>query len=134
MSLWFTFVSALQRRAVSIPSLLLGAIVLVVLLPLWLPLAALADVVRLRWRLPTVRPLAVAVCWTWLETVDSTAVLLYPTGQRPNQRAHFRLQRWWAARLLGALQLTTGIRIDAADASSLSPSCCAATPAFPTVC
>ncbi|MCY7301315.1 MAG: hypothetical protein LH616_19170 [Ilumatobacteraceae bacterium] len=86
--------SALQRRAASIPSLLLGAIVLVVLLPLWLPLAALADVVRLHWRLPTVRLLAVAVCWTWLETVGITAaLLLWLTGQRQNQRAHFRLQR-----------------------------------------
>jgi len=122
VSLWFAFVSALQRRAVSIASLLLGAVALVVLLPLWLPLAALADVVRLRWRLPTVRLLAFAVCWTWLETVGvTTALLLWLTGQRQNQRVHFRLQRWWAARLMGALQLTTGIRVDAADASSLSP-------------
>ena len=114
--------SALQRRAVSIPSLILGAVTLVVLLPLWLPLAALADLARLRWRLPTVRLLAFAVCWTWLETVGVAAgALLWLAGQRRNQRAHFGLQRWWAARLMGALQLTTGIRVDAADASSLSP-------------
>ncbi len=122
MSLWFATVSALQRRAVSIPSLVLGAVALVVLLPLWLPVAALSDIVRLRWRLPTVRLLAFAVCWTWLETVGVTAaLLLWLTGQRRNERAHFGLQRWWAARLMGALQLTTGIRVDAADASSLSP-------------
>jgi 1-acyl-sn-glycerol-3-phosphate acyltransferase len=101
---------------------MLGAIALVVLLPLWLPLAALADIVRLRWRLPTVRLLAFAVCWTWLETVGVTAAaLLWLTGQRRNQRLHFGLQRWWAARLMGALQVTTGIRVDAADATSLSP-------------
>lgn len=112
----------MQRRAISIPSLMLAAVALVVLLPLWLPLAALADIVRLRWRLPTVRLLAFAVCWTWLETVGVTAAaLLWLTGQRRNQRMHFRLQRWWAARLMGALQLTTGIRVDAADATSLSP-------------
>ncbi len=114
--------SALQRRAVSIPALLLGAIALVILLPLWLPLAALFDGVRFRWRMPTVRLLAFALCWAWLETIGVTAaLLLWLTGQRRNERAHFGLQRWWAARLMGALQLTTGIRIDAADASSLSP-------------
>ena len=121
-SLLFAAVSALQRRAISIPSLIVGAVALVVLLPLWLPLAALADIVRLRWRLPTVRLLAFAVCWTWLETVGVVAaLLLWLTGQRRNQRMHFRLQRWWASRLMGALQMTTGIRVDAADASSLSP-------------
>lgn len=114
--------SAVQRRAVSIPALLLAALALVVLLPLWLPLAALSDGVRLRWRLPTVRLLAFAVCWAWLETIGVTvALLLWLSGQRRNQRAHFGLQRWWAARLMGALQLTTGIRIEAADASSLPP-------------
>ena len=122
VSLWFAPVSALQRRAVSIPSLILGAIGLVALLPLWLPLAALTDLVRLRWRLPTVRLLAFAVCWTWLETIGvAVGALLWLTGQRRNQRAHFGLQRWWAARLMSALQLTSGIRVDAADASSLSP-------------
>lgn len=114
--------SALQRRAVSIPSLFLAAIALVALLPIWLPLAALADLVRLRWRLPTARLLAFAVCWTWLELAGViVAALLWVTGQRRNQRAHFALQRWWAARLMAALQLTTGIRVDAADASSISP-------------
>jgi len=31
------------------------------------------------------------------------------------------LQRWWAARLMGALKATTGISVEAADASALSP-------------
>ncbi len=122
LSLWFALVSALQRRAISIPSLILCAVALIVLLPIWLPLGALADLVRLRVRLPTVRLLAFAVCWTWLETIGvGVAALLWFTGQRRNQKAHFALQRWWAARLMGALQLTTGIRVDAADATSLSP-------------
>lgn len=114
--------SALQRRAVSIPSVLLAATALLVLLPVWLPLAALADLVRGRLRLPTVRLLAFAVCWSWLEAVGVTiAAGLWLVGQRRNARAHFALQRWWAAQLMSALQLTTGIRVDAADATSLSP-------------
>ena len=99
-----------------------GAVALVVLLPVWLPVAALVDLVRGRTRLPTVRLLAFAVCWTWLETVGvMVAAALWIAGQHRNQRAHFVLQRWWAARLMDALQFTTGVRVDAADASALSP-------------
>jgi len=115
-------VSALQRRAASVPALLLAAVLLLVLLPVWLPASALTDLVRGRTRLPTVRLLAFGLCWAWLETVGVTAaVLMWLVGQRRNQRAHFALQRWWAARLMGALRATTGIRVDAADASCLAP-------------
>jgi 1-acyl-sn-glycerol-3-phosphate acyltransferase len=59
---------------------------------------------------------------SWLEAVGVTiAAGLWLVGQRRNARAHFALQRWWAAQLMNALQLTTGIRVDAADATSLSP-------------
>lgn len=114
--------SALQRRAVSVPLLLLAAILLVVLLPVWLPATAISDLVRGRTRLPTVRLLAFAACWAWLELIGVTvAALLWLVGQRRNERAHFALQRWWAAQLMGALRATTGIRVEAAEASSLSP-------------
>ena len=114
--------SALQRRVVSIPAVFFGAVALVVLLPIWLPVAALVDLVRGRVRMPIVRLLAFAVCWTWLETIGVlAAAALWITGQRRNQRIHFVLQRWWAARLMSALQLTTGVRVDAADATALSP-------------
>lgn len=115
-------VSALQRRAVSVPTLLLAAILLVALLPVWLPVAAVIDLVRGRTRLPLVRLLAFAACWAWLELIGVTvAALLWLVGQRRNQRAHFALQRWWAARLMGALRATTGIRVEAAEAGELSP-------------
>lgn len=114
--------SSLKRRAVSIPVLLVAAFLLVLLLPLWLPLAAASDLVRGRVRLPTVRLLAFAVCWAWLETVGvGIAAVLWLTGQRRNRPAHYALQRWWAARLMDSLRLTTGIRIEAADAACLSP-------------
>lgn len=114
--------STWQRRAISVPALGSAAVLLVVLLPVWLPLAIIADVVRGRWRLPTVRLLAFAVCWAWLETVGvAIALALWLTGQGHNERAHYRLQRWWAARLMGSLGATTGIRVDAADSSCLAP-------------
>jgi 1-acyl-sn-glycerol-3-phosphate acyltransferase len=114
--------TALKRRAVTIPAVVLAAALLLALLPLWLPIAALIDLARGRLRLPTVRLLAFAVCWTLLEISGvGIALILWIAGQRRNHRAHYALQRWWAARLMGALRLTTGIRIEAADAACLSP-------------
>ena len=114
--------AATRRRLQSVPALLVTAVLLVVLLPLWLPVAALADVVRGRFRLPTVRLLSFGLLWSWLETAGVTiAAALWITGRRRDQALHYRLQRWWAARLMGALQLTTGIRIEAADAECLQP-------------
>lgn len=101
---------------------MLAAALLLALLPLWLPVAAVVDLVRGRTRLPTVRLLVFAVCWTWLEISGvSMAAALWLAGQRHNQRAHYAVQRWWAARLMDSLRLTTGIRIEAADAACLDP-------------
>ncbi len=102
--------------------LLLAAILLVVLLPLWLPACAVIDLVRGRTRLPTVRLLAFAGCWAWLELIGVTvAALLWLAGQRRNECAHFALQRWWAAQLMGSLRVATGISVEATGVSSLSP-------------
>ncbi len=115
-------VSAVTRRLRTVPALLLAAVLLVVLLPAWLPLAALTDVVRGRLRLPTVRLLAFALCWSWLETAGvAVATGLWLTGRRGDERAHFRLQRWWAASLMGALRTTTGLTVSTDDAGALSP-------------
>jgi 1-acyl-sn-glycerol-3-phosphate acyltransferase len=113
---------ATRRRLKSVPALLFAVVLLVLLLPVWLPLAVLADVVRGRWRLPIARLLAFALCWSWLETIGVTAAFgLWAVGRRRDQALHFRLQRWWAGRLMGSLRVTTGIVIDAADASCLVP-------------
>lgn len=114
--------STLQRRAVTVPAVALAALALLVLAPLWLPLSLLADLVRGRLRLPTTRLLAFALCWAWLESIGvAVAAGLWLTGQRRNQRAHFALQRWWAAQLMGALRATTGVRVDTVDAGCLAP-------------
>lgn len=114
--------SAFPRRLISIPVLFLVAIVMLISLPLWLTVGALADVVRGRFRLPTVRLLAFGLCWAWIECAGIVASgLLWITGQRNNRRAHYALMRWWAARLVGALGATTGIRVAQADVAALSP-------------
>jgi len=114
--------SALKRRAITVPAVVVAAALLLALLPLWLPVAAAIDLARGRLRLPTVRLLAFAVCWSWLEiTGVGVAAALWLTGQGRNRRAHYALQHWWTARLMAALRVTTGISIEATEASCLSP-------------
>lgn len=111
-----------KRRIVSVPGLFLAAILLLLTLPLWLIVGSLADMARLRFRLPTVRLLAFGLCWTWLEAIGVTmAGLFWISGRRKNQGAHYWLMRWWAARLMGALRFTTGITVAQVDADCLSP-------------
>jgi 1-acyl-sn-glycerol-3-phosphate acyltransferase len=115
-------VSALSRRLRSVPALFAAALALVLLAPLWLPVAAIFDLARGRTRLPTTRLLLFALCWSWLELAGVAAAAgLWMIGQRRNRRAHYALQRWWAEQLMRALTATTGLRIEAADADSMSP-------------
>lgn len=114
--------SAVTRRLRTVPALLAAAMVLTMLAPLWLVLTALVDAVRGRWRLPTTRLLAFGWCWAWLETAGVLAAAWYWLTRRTHDvDRHYRLQRWWAARLMGALRATTGIRIEATEAEAISP-------------
>lgn len=114
--------AAAARRFKTVPGVFLAAWLLVVLLPLWLPLVTVVDLLRGRFRLPIARLLLFGLCWTWLEVVGVTAAFgLWLVGRGRDQRAHSRLQRWWAAQLMRALAATTGLRIETADASCLSP-------------
>ena len=88
------------------------ALVLTVLAPVWAAVAAVVDLVARRRRLPTVRIVALMWWWSLLEVVGVAAAGgLWLTGQSRNQRAHYALQRWWAARLVAAVCRATGLRI-----------------------
>jgi len=98
---------------VSIPALLLAAIVLLLASPVWLVLGIVADVVRGRFRLPTVRLLAFALLWSWLETAGVlVSASFWTIGRSGDHRRHYALQRWWARNLLRALRLTCGVRVN----------------------
>jgi 1-acyl-sn-glycerol-3-phosphate acyltransferase len=114
--------STLTRRLRSIPALIVAALLLLALLPVWVLLSAAVDLVRGRPRLPTTRLLAFGLCWSWLETAGVlVSGWLWLTRRAWDHRAHYGLQRWWAANLMRSLRVTTGIVVEATEARCLTP-------------
>jgi 1-acyl-sn-glycerol-3-phosphate acyltransferase len=115
-------VHSVTRRLISIPALLVAAVLLVVLLPLWLPLAVLVDAIRGRWRLPIARLLGFALGWAWLETAGvAAAAAMWVAGRSTDTARHYALQRWWAANLMAWLRVTTGIRVETHGVEAFTP-------------
>ncbi len=113
---------SVRRRLITIPGVVLAAVLLVVLLPVWLVLGVLADVIRLRFRLPVVRLLLFGLGWTWLETAGvAGAAWLWLTRRRRDVARHYALQRWWARNLMTWLRITTGIRVEARGLDAFTP-------------
>ena len=112
----------MKRRLISMPGLILGAVILTVAIPVWLPLVLVIDACRLKWRFPLARLLLFAVCWVWLETAGVVCSALYwLTGQSKNLPKHYALQRWWADRLLRALKATCGFAVEVENIDALQP-------------
>ena len=100
-----------RRRSLSIPGLVLATVTITLAIPFWLPIAAVADLVRGRFRLPVVRLLAFAVLWCWIESIGVLrSFVLWATGRAADHDEHYRLLGWWAGVLMAALQRTTGLR------------------------
>jgi 1-acyl-sn-glycerol-3-phosphate acyltransferase len=99
------------RRAKTVPALATAAVVLTLTVPVWLPLAMIADLVRGRWRMPVARLLAFGVCWCWLEVLGVLrAAWLWATRRTHDEAAHYALMGWWAGALMRALSTTVGFR------------------------
>jgi 1-acyl-sn-glycerol-3-phosphate acyltransferase len=114
--------STIRRRLVSITGLFVAALLLLVLLPIWVPVAILLDLVRGRVRLPIARLLLFALGWAWLESASVLLAFgLWIAGRRGNHEIHYRLQAWWAANVLGLLRATTGITVTAENVDQLRP-------------
>lgn len=114
--------STLRRRLISIIAVFATAVALLVLVPVWIPLAVVADLVRGRLRLPIARLLLFALGWSWLESASIVIAFgLWLAGQGNNREIHYRLQAWWAAQVLGVLRATTGIRVTAENVDQLQP-------------
>jgi len=112
--------TTLRRRLVSIPAVILAAVLLVVLAPIWLPITLLVDLATAPRRLPRTRLVLFALCWAWLETVALGVCFVLWVTQR-DLGPWYTLQRWWAARLVGALRVTCGFRMDVEGAGVTMP-------------
>lgn len=109
----------LRRRLLSIPGLLAVCVAVTVLVPVWLPIAVVADAIRLRVRLPLVRLLSFAVCWSWIEIAGVVrSAWLWCTRRAMSEAANYRLMAWWSGALMGALRITIGIdpRVEGVEA------------------
>ena len=96
------------------------ALLLLVLVPLWLPITVIFDAFRARWRFPTARFGLFGLCWCWLETLGLIAAsALWLVGQRSNLRLNYAVQAWWTRGIVWALSLTVGLRITVEGAQSL---------------
>jgi 1-acyl-sn-glycerol-3-phosphate acyltransferase len=97
-----------------------SALLLLVLMPVWLPIMLLIDAVRMNWRFPLVRFTAFGLMWAWLETLGIVAaVCLWAVGQSRNQNSNFVLQKLWTRGVVGALGLTVGLHIEVEGADTL---------------
>lgn len=89
------------------------AVFLLVLLPVWVSVLLLADVVRGRWRLPLVRFAAFGLLWAWLEVLGlAAAVAVALVGRSGDLALNYRLQAWWTRNLIRALRITVGVSIE----------------------
>lgn len=105
------------RRAVSVPVYVLLAASMHLLLPLWLPLALVVDLVSDRRRLPRVRMLAFFLLYLSLEVagvvVATGAWLKHLLRRDPAAflEDNAALQRWWTGRLFDGAAATLGFRV-----------------------
>jgi 1-acyl-sn-glycerol-3-phosphate acyltransferase len=101
----------LRRRVVTIPAVGASAIVLTVSIPIWLPLALVADTIRARRRFPIARLLAFGVCWTWIEVAGvARSGVTFLVGKARHAPTQYALMKWWAGALMSALRSTVGFR------------------------
>lgn len=111
-----------RRRLVSVAAVLAVAWALTPLFPLVALVVVAVDLVRLRIRLPLLRLTTFGICWAWLEVAGIVAAAaLWLGGRGRDEAAHYRLQRWWADRLMAALRVTCGVHVDVEGVDALRP-------------
>ena len=110
------------RRAVTVSAVTAGSALLGATAGIWAPIAGALDVARADLRFPRLRLLSFAWTWTTLETVGSlSAGALWLTGRAGDLETHYKLQRWWASRLVDALGLFADLRFEIDGLEQLVP-------------
>lgn len=112
----------LRRRIVSVPMIPLGGIVLLILLPIWLPIMLVIDLLTAPKRLPRTRLLLFGLCWFWIETGALLRIFfVWVTGGADDLERMTAVQRWWATNLLRALRVTAGMRVRVEGLEAIAP-------------
>ncbi len=113
----------IRRRLISVPVLVLLGLALLVLVPIWFPVALVYDLVRAPRRLPITRLMLFALCWAWIEIAALVRLaFVWLTGRGGNVAHMTKVQRWWAASILNALRVTAGLRVDIEGLDAYNPS------------
>jgi hypothetical protein len=102
-----------MRRVVSVPALVLLGVGFVMLLPIWLPVALVIDLLTAPRRMPRTRLLAFGLWWSWLEIAGvAVCAWLFVTGRAHRVPQHYSLQRWWANGLVVGLRTTCRLHLE----------------------
>ena len=107
-----------QRRALSIPGVLIACGMLWALLPLLVFLGAVVDIALGRWRFGTVRLILLIGCWLAIDAaiIVFAGMLWLRFGGRLGgakaQRLHRGTQSWWMRRIAASAQRTVGMRFE----------------------
>lgn len=113
----------LGRQLASWTTVVIALPVAVVTIPLWVPLAALADLAGGLHRFPTVRLGLFAIAYLVHQWVAlATASWLWLTGgfgRRLDLDLHRRIQTWWGVSLLGWARRLLGVELEFGDTSEL---------------
>lgn len=110
------------RRTVTVTVLGLIDLLLTLLVPVWVPVTVIYDLVRGKFRLPTTRLMLFGLCWAWIESAGVMVLfLIWLTGQGRNVSAHVKTQRWWCGRIIAALRVTVGLRVEVIGAENVGP-------------
>lgn len=98
------------RRPLTTVGIMSLAALLAVLSPVWIVGAGCVDLVQRRWRVPLLRLLCFAFCWSWLETLGLLgAGALTLIGRGRDVQAAYRLQEWWCRGMVRSLTLCMGV-------------------------
>ena len=110
------------RRAVTVSVLGLIDLLLTVLVPVWVPATTVYDLARGKFRLPTTRLLLFGLCWAWIESAGVFLLFaIWVVGRGKDHAAHYRMQRWWCGRIIAALRVTVGLRVEVVGADHVGP-------------
>ena len=111
-----------MRRLLTVPGFYVLGVVLVLLLPIWLPIMVVIDLFTAPRRMPRTRLMGFALWWTWLEIIGLTcAGWFLVTGRAKKPEPHFALQRWWANGLVVGLRRTCRLTLEPRHIEVLTP-------------